>query len=711
MASLEALPPELAQQIVESLPDYRQAFAVCRTCKTLYNNCKESVIKTPGALPEAYKWCLSHNDVKLLRRVLRLDPSYITEQTLYVACRGGSNDVITEMLKYRHLFDAEVTGRESFNSVIGTAMAHAASANRANVVKRLLALEGVDLDEMNRGDYVTPLDAAAGMKTPDMFFFLVSLGVNLSPHRTGRAAPVVAAVSRGHIDIAKHMISAGAGAGVPVNDWETTLHSMVEKQRVQRLNLVLDAFPDIVYSPPCFIMIMKYGDDETLRKALHPGIDLTRDHFLEAIGDHVNGPEPSVDTIKTLLDIGLPLVRSWWNTPLEVAVPKVRCVEIVKLLYDLPIFNAEIINMHVTDENASSKDQYVCLTHKAGDSHILKYLLDERGHDLEEKDEEGNTPLLGFLVERAANDGYWYGRYKKHTLDIYVDMLKVFIERGADLGVVSRSRRTATRDSCVLEMATLCMGGPRLVETLIDAGAKITTSVSFLSSKEFVRYIEHLEPEDAPRMARKLLDAGKHLPAQQQLSEDEYDDETRARRPLIWQVMATNRPDLVSVFLDVGADINATDHHGLSALYYHENGLKRESKDFAELMRCMLEAGAKLHVKEETGYVTMPVAPTPQLLQILIDYGFDVSKPVHFPYYYRHEYTRGEKYFETTVLHFAALSQNMKLVKMAIAHGADPALQDSDGNRAWEIPSIKNDRRKQLVKTIEDATGRKVDEF
>ncbi len=110
--------------------------------------------------------------------------------------------------------------------------------------------------------------------------------------------------------------------------------------------------------------------------------------------------------------------------------------------------------------------------------------------------------------------------------------------------------------------------------------------------------------EDLPK-ARATLNAGAQ-------PDHVIDDRGAQSKPLV--LAATRAPELVALLLEFGADPNATDEAGATALHY---------AIAIEVCQLLTQAGADVHAKTAEGETPLHICTSDQKVQHLLDCGAD----------------------------------------------------------------------------------------
>jgi len=233
------------------------------------------------------------------------------------------------------------------------------------------------------------------------------------------------------------------------------------------------------------------------------------------------------------------------------------------------------------DVNAAGQDGGTALMRAASANRVdvLKVLV-SAGANVNAKTSGGMTPLMV-----AAFGGH-------------VDAVKALVSNKADVGARDNQQRTAL-------MAASASGDAAAVEGLIASGADVAavdagggTAITYAASQGHAAAVAVLQKHGAkptaleltmaaqacqPEMVRAMLGAG--LPA----------NGAEGRLPPLVAAAGENCADVVTMLLDRGANINATDHDGWTAL------IKATEAGYVELVELLVKRGADIEIADSTG--------------------------------------------------------------------------------------------------------------
>jgi uncharacterized protein len=233
------------------------------------------------------------------------------------------------------------------------------------------------------------------------------------------------------------------------------------------------------------------------------------------------------------------------------------------------------------DVNAASEDGSTALMRAASANRVdVMKLLMSAGANVNAKTSGGMTPLMV-----AAFGGY-------------VDAVKALLAAKADVRARDNQQRTAL-------MAGSASGDASTVEALIAAGADVAavdagggTAITYAASQGHSAAVAALQKQGArptaleltmaaqacqPEMVRAML--GANLPV----------NGPEGRLPPLVAAAGENCAAVVTLLLDRGANINATDHDGWTAL------IKATQAGYIDLVELLVKRGADIEIADSTG--------------------------------------------------------------------------------------------------------------
>lgn len=245
------------------------------------------------------------------------------------------------------------------------------------------------------------------------------------------------------------------------------------------------------------------------------------------------------------------------------------------------------------------------------DLQLIQSALQE-GADINARTDIGNTPLLFFA-------SIWNHRMSSMTQD-KIRMAKFLIQSGANINAQDDSGNTAL----ILAAEPFFEDKDDLASLLIDSGADL----NLRNGKGFTALI-HACKSGKKDIFNKLLDAGA----------DVNIGDAMGVTPLMY--MATDHghrnffTDEVKHIISCGADVNVCDANGKTALMrwsgdvndINEYNLlcERDTTDTSDVLNIILEAGADIHARDNTGNTVLSRALSYGVVDVsvLYKYGAD----------------------------------------------------------------------------------------
>ncbi len=234
----------------------------------------------------------------------------------------------------------------------------------------------------------------------------------------------------------------------------------------------------------------------------------------------------------------------------------------------------------------------------AGEGNRIDFVHDLLDRGVDVNSQWGGTPLMS-----AA----YYG---------HLDILKLLLERGADVKAVNSEGETALHYA-----ARGLSPSPQIVETLLGSGAPVnaqdqagrTALMNGLESREVTQL---LLTQDADVKLRTkdgesvlLYAAGRNMTwLIKPLIDRGGDVNTRNKRgetPLMWATGAidsVDKPQMVQVLIDNGADVNLADREGTTALMF------AAQKGLTSSIRTLLREHAQAATRNKDGQTALDVA-------------------------------------------------------------------------------------------------------
>ena len=337
------------------------------------------------------------------------------------------------------------------------------------------------------------------------------------------------------------------------------------------------------------------------------------------------------------------------------------------------------------------------------------------------KDKEAVRFLLAEQVDvnAAQGDGATALMWAAHWSD--VETAELLLRAGADVNAANDNGVTALRLSCT-------NGDVRMIETLLKAGARPNASLSrtgetvlmtcartgnasavrlLLANGADVNAAEHSRgqtslmwavAEKHPEVVRALIEHGADVHASTNDRTDIYERTLGGFTPLLFAVRVG---DLVSarILLDAGADVNDTtpqvgnalvvasaSHHEQLAILLLENGADPNAADeygITALHHAVQQGIANLSAVEYTPAL-MPPPNQPELVKALLAHGADPNVQIQKDYRlsvapYRH--TSAPSIVGATPFFLAAAAGDADIMRILVAGGADPLLKAGESMR------------------------------
>ena len=481
-----------------------------------------------------------------------------------------------------------------------------------------------------------------------------------------KQTPLIISIENKHPEIAKLLINKGAKIDEPDSMGKQAIHYAAEKGFFELLKLLVDK-----------------GASVNSKTELKSNKGLTPLHLASKSGHK--------EIVKFLLDKGADVnvkYSSSWGfsdiTPLYVAAAE---------------GHGEIARMLIAkgaDKKVASKETGTIL-HAASAGGILWLAEDliKDGHNINAKAHEGRTPIYAaiykkrekmalYLIEKGAELNY--KSKSGETLLItsaekgLSDVSKKLIDKGLDKKAKSKSGYT------VLHAA--CKGGLTwLVKDLVSQGADPNAITTYNTTPLFFAI-----RADNPELINLLIDSGAKLSVLSKMDEKEI--------PYIAISIYYNSKKAIKTLIEKGEDINAefkVRSGKYSALSYSISMM--QVKHDPDIPMELIKRGADIHKTSSVEYQADKMTPlhvlamsanknVKQLYNMLIKKGAQI------------ETKDGEG---NTALHLAAGSNNIAMVKLLLASGANKQAK----NESEETPYDKayNTKVKELLNPEKSTTA------
>lgn len=485
------------------------------------------------------------------------------EKLLFEAIRRGDLDEIKNTLEITDnaVTDATFEIRSCFGGSSGTVL-HAA-IGKPEVIKLLLD-KGADIDSFNNSGN-TPLIVAANRGEIETIEVLLKHGANINKRKGGDST----ALSRGvhHINVVKLLLDGGADPNIADEFGKTPLwYASAYKGNINIVNLLLENGADITvqakkYKETLLHISALYGHDELVKLYLEKGLDVN-------VSDN-RGYTPLYWSISS--------DNSEFNNS-NVNVPKKTNNKVTQLL---------LVNGAKIDDQSAKYFPW------SGNTALVQLGL-EKNIDVDVRDEFGRTPLhmatiqgnlelAKWLIEKGANVNSGASTLQRYTPlrysvfgdslsvkeDVNIQLIKLLLLKGADpnakyamdkkslLHDISNSATSRDYYKQSVEVAKV------LFEFRVDVNATDNKSETPLHRAKLA--------EDN-RIISLLVENGADVNAQ-----DKY-----GRTALIGIAAAANTsPENSKLLIDLGADPNIRTTEGKKAIdfLYDRKKRQRENKN------------------------------------------------------------------------------------------------------------------------------------
>ncbi|OUL34366.1 hypothetical protein BV372_14115 [Nostoc sp. T09] len=408
----------------------------------------------------------------------------------------------------------------------------------------------------------------------------------------------------------------------------------------------------------------------------------------------------NIDTVRTLLQAGAnPNPSVWHETPVLVVAARKGNVEIVQELIaaganvkrgfdELPLHTAaeeghlEVVRLLLdagADVEGYEEDRWTALMAASLEGHLpVVKLLVERGADVNAWS-QGETPLM--LAAKGVHRDIYDFLYP-----LVCDEIRALGDRDAEKEMARTIRRqTREQNTAVEKLLDAAMyGNLKQVQQLIASGVDVNAIASCdRTALSLAIQGGHIS------VIQALLDAGANpnLP-------DETDDGLPDTSPLMQAgitFFATNRPEMVRLLIQRGANVNQQDIQGQTALMH--------ALGYSDLgvITALIEAGADLNIRDRDGNTALmkaEFAGKSKAANILKQAGASQEglKEVELIQAVNHGDIEKVKSLlqekinvnlrvgETTALCRAAFKGHHEIAKLLIAAGADVNQRSSDGH-------------------------------
>jgi len=282
------------------------------------------------------------------------------------------------------------------------------------------------------------------------------------------------------------------------------------------------------------------------------------------------------DAVKLLLDKGADI-----NAKSPLGITALMCAAIVGKTDNLKLLLDGGADINAKDSVGGTAFMKAAL---AGQTDTVKLLLD-KGADINEKDLIGETALMA-CVTGAIDAATGLAKISESEIDAKIKMLSFLLNNGADVN-------TKADNGTTVIMRAIDSGFFEAAKLLLAAGADVNTrnKDGKTALMKAVEYGEMVDPATG---------------ASVKIPESENDGKMK----------------IIKLLLDKGADVNAKDNHGNTAL------MDAAWEGKPNMVLLLLEKGADINAKENYGNTAlMNVATGSQtdMVKFLLDKGSDVN--------------------------------------------------------------------------------------
>ncbi|CBN58107.1 hypothetical protein OSCI_3620030 [Kamptonema sp. PCC 6506] len=338
-----------------------------------------------------------------------------------------------------------------------------------------------------------------------------------------------------------------------------------------------DCQDDELASTPLEAAVLK-GDIDTVRILLQASANPNPSAWYQTPVLVIAAHKGHVEIVQELIAVGANVNRGFDKLPLHTAAEEGH-LEIVRLLLDA---GAEI--------EGYEEDNWTALMAASFAGHLqVVQLLVERGADVNAWS-QGETPLM------LAAKGVYRDIYE-FLYPLVSDRIRAIGDRDAEQKMAKTIRRqTREQNKAVEKLIDATMDGNlKKVQNLIASGADVNS----IGSCNRTAMSLAIQMGQIP-IIQALLDAGANpnLP-------DETDEGLADNSPLMEAVstfFATNRPEMVRLLIQRGANVNQQDSQGQTALM-HALGYS----DIGAI-EALIEAGADLNIRDCDGNTALMIA-------------------------------------------------------------------------------------------------------
>ena len=399
------------------------------------------------------------------------------------------------------------------------------------------------------------------------------------------------------LKIAEILLSANMEVSIPQGQKQTWLHAAAQQGETSLVKRLVQSSPD----------------------------ELAPSAFVDAY--EIATQKGNIETALYLLQQNLlpPKAKTRSGTPLAVSAAYTGSNILMRECLKRP----EDVNM--TDKEGNTPLHYAAAL---GFNLVVKELLQAKAN-VNLQNNEGETPLFLAVTNWEHNNM----KYSNKPWPDYPAVVRLLLQAKANVNIQCRfytpfETKKSTKYEGPTPLMVASQGGDiNLVAMLLDAGAKINiadkegnTAVLLAQKKGHLDIVYRLLTEGAtlpnaedflflyasnngnlPEV-KKLLASGVNV----NMAQESYPKTTA-----LMLAVKGGHLEVVDTLLKAGADPNATDEKGETALFYAST---------AEVVNLLVKVGANVNAKNNNGRtVLMESSTNPSLLQVLLDAGADVN--------------------------------------------------------------------------------------
>ncbi|KAJ5663271.1 hypothetical protein N7507_004002 [Penicillium longicatenatum] len=490
---------------------------------------------------------------------------------------------------------------------------------------------------------------------------------------------------RGHLEIAKIMLQAGADMTIPTVDGSTPIFTAARNGHIEVVQLLINAGadfrePERTYGSTLLHAATDSGNINIVQLLLDYGADASVKNNAGVTALLTASWDGYLDIVSLLVSkqANIDAADRSGFSPLNAALAEGR-LEIAKILLD------NHANIEIATERGWTPLHFAS---RNGSLEIVEILIG-KGVDKNSVNREGWTPLLracylghvdvaSSLISHGANVDI-RDRFNRTALDSastsgHVQVVRLLLQEGVDIEAIDDDGWTAL-------IAASNAGHFQVVQLLLENGANIEAATKYgwtalinATDKGHFEVAQLLLESGADIKAtgdygwtpliHALLEG--HLKVVELLLDNGAEIEAAGNNGLNALCNASFRGhiDLVSFFLSRGANIDATDNDGGTPL------INASYEGHTDIIQLLLENGADIKAATSYGWTAIMHASSKchlRAVELLLDHGADM---------------KGAGKNDWNALCNASLKGFIQLVSMFLDKGADIEGIDNDGRNA-----------------------------